>query len=183
MEHTESPADPVDAIRKRVKELRGKRGWNAEELGQRLEAAGIPWNRSIVANFESGRRRPLTVVEWLALARVLDVAPLNLLVPLVDGNYLVTPEESAPNSDVRAWVRGQRPLNGTDEHAFFTEVSLDDLRQRIEDVQTALELDGPKPGESLEDKQLREARRMTKQNRAIKASEEQQAGEDGGVDG
>jgi transcriptional regulator with XRE-family HTH domain len=104
----------MDVVRARVKELRGRNGWSGAELGERLSALGVPWNRSVVANFESGRRPAVSVQELLALALVLDVAPINLLVPLYSEPYRVTPEGTDPQNsvDVWSWLRGEQPLPG-----------------------------------------------------------------------
>ncbi|MFE1346984.1 hypothetical protein ACFW57_20600, partial [Streptomyces sp. NPDC058757] len=81
-----------------------------------------PWNRSVVANFESGRRPAVSVQELLALAVALDVAPVNLLVPLDSEPYKVTPTGTEPHSsgEVWRWMRGQHPLNGTSPAAART---------------------------------------------------------------
>lgn len=114
MKHTDDAAAPVETLRKRVKELRGRAGLTAVELADQLSKLGVPWNRSIVANFEAGRRPSVSVVEWLALAQVLDVAPLHLLVsPDAQATdlYQVTPNRTAPVPAVREWIRGYYPLN------------------------------------------------------------------------
>jgi transcriptional regulator with XRE-family HTH domain len=105
----------MDAVRSRVKELRGRKGWSGAELGERLSALGVPWNRSVVANFESGRRPTVSVQELLALSLLLDVAPVNLLVPLDSEPYRITPQGSDAYSsgDVWQWMRGHQPLPGT----------------------------------------------------------------------
>lgn len=98
----------MDAVRARVKELRGRKGWSGADLGEQLSKLGVPWNRSVVANFESGRRPAVSVQELLALALVLDVAPVNLLVPLHSEPYQVTPKGTDPQNalDVWSWMRG-----------------------------------------------------------------------------
>lgn len=124
----EIAAGPVAVIAKRVKELRGRRGWTAADVGQRLQNEGVRWDRFTVANLESGKRQNVTVVELLALAKVLDVAVVNLLVPVNDAPFQVTPDRVEDADTVRAWVRGQKPLPGMDERTFFTEVSIADMR-------------------------------------------------------
>jgi transcriptional regulator with XRE-family HTH domain len=126
---------PVATIASRVKELRGRRGWTAADLGAALTRRGIKWDRFTVAGLESGKRQNVTVSELLALALVLDVAPVNLLVPVTTVPFEVTPARVEPADDVRAWFRGEHPLPGVDERTFYTEVSMDDLRQRQREMQ------------------------------------------------
>lgn len=119
-------AVPVPTIAQRVKALRQRKGWSAEELGNALKAKGVKWDRFTVANLENGKRQNVTVVELLALALVLDVAPVNLLVPLDSEPYQVTPDgtEAQNSADVWLWMRGQCPLPGTSkagERIYFTE--------------------------------------------------------------
>src|SRR5690606_40095096 len=74
----------------------------------------------------------LSVVQLLALARVLNVAPVHLLIepeapgPDVDDQaalpYKVTPSEIVPRYQARAWMRGLASLPGTDLRTFFREV-------------------------------------------------------------
>lgn len=87
---------------------------------------GVRWDRSIVANLENGRRATVSVEELLALAYVLDVAPVHLVVPLDDGQFHVTPEWATNADRAREWFRGQHPLPSTDPRIFFSEVPLDE---------------------------------------------------------
>lgn len=116
-------------IAQRVKQLRGRRGWTAAQLGEAASKHGIRWDRFTVASLETGKRQNVTVQELFALALALDVAPVNLLVPLDDSPYQVTPRRSEGADAVRAWVRGESPLPGTDERTYRAEVSLADLRR------------------------------------------------------
>ncbi len=77
-----------------------------------MTRAGVTWDRSIVANFETGRRPYVTAEELFALAAVLDVAPVDLVVPkgLTSEPYQVTPAISAPADTVREWIRGEGVL-------------------------------------------------------------------------
>lgn len=124
---------PVPAIAQRVKALRRRKGWSAEELGKALKAESVKWDRFTVANLESGKRQNVTVVELLALAKVLDVAVVHLLVPVNDEPYQVTPEYAESADAVREWVRGNKPLPGTDTEAqrtFYSEVAMADIKRR-----------------------------------------------------
>jgi transcriptional regulator with XRE-family HTH domain len=128
MEHAEAE-DPVSVIARRVKELRGRKGFTAQELADKLRASGVPWDRATVTKLETRRRQNVSVVEFLALAHALDVAPVHLLVPLGEGSYRVTPEESAPTARVRLWVKGESTLRGTDPQIYMTERPVGELGQ------------------------------------------------------
>lgn len=118
----------TDVIGRRVRETRKRQGLTAQQLADLMRDCGVAWNRSIVANLENGRRQDVTVVELLALGRVLHVAPIHLLVPPTnDGTFHVTPNEAQPPSMARSWIRGAEALNGTDMRIFRTEVPLDEL--------------------------------------------------------
>lgn len=116
--------DPTRVVAARVKALRSKRGWSAQRLADELTKVGIPWDRSIVANFENHRRQTVGVEELLGLAYVLDVAPIHLLVPPADDQvfYGVTPEMAIPLREARAWIRGREPAIGQDPRSYFAEV-------------------------------------------------------------
>jgi transcriptional regulator with XRE-family HTH domain len=64
-----------------VRYWRTRRKMSAETLSAAMTAAGAPMNRSVLANFENGRRPSLSVAELLAFAAVLRVPPLALLIP------------------------------------------------------------------------------------------------------
>ena len=128
------PPRPVEAVAQRVRELRTDRGWSRRKLGEELTEAGLEWDRDIVTNFELGRRRTLSVDEFLILAFVLDIAPVHLLVPPYpqrgsegwrpDGPddsapYQVTPKLLASCHEVRQFVRAYEPLPGQDPWKFY----------------------------------------------------------------
>ncbi|MEU1813432.1 helix-turn-helix transcriptional regulator [Micromonospora aurantiaca (nom. illeg.)] len=117
-------AGPTQVIRLRVRELRAKQGWSAERLAAEMTKVGVAWTRVVVTKLETGRRPDISVVELLALAFVLDVAPIHLLVPVADGHvlYRVTPELSTPADQAREWVRGRSPMPGQDPRRYFAEV-------------------------------------------------------------
>ncbi|AWT42811.1 MULTISPECIES: helix-turn-helix transcriptional regulator [Streptomyces] len=128
MEH-ETAVTPVEAVAQRVRDARNRKGLTAQELADRLKAAGVPWDRGTVTKLETGRRQNVSIVEWLALARVLDVAPVHLLVPLENGgSYMATPAEAAKTDRVRYWVRGLVPLGRTNVRMFRTEVPAAELK-------------------------------------------------------
>lgn len=110
MKHNQATATPLGTIAGRVSALRKQRGLSAARLAQEMTNAGVPWERIVVSNLETGRRQSLSITEWLALAYVLDVSPLTLLLPAEDADYKVTPERTAPASVVGAWLMGPHAL-------------------------------------------------------------------------
>lgn len=102
----------MQTVVSRLKELRRRRGLTAQQLADGMSDAGIPWEYGVVAKLETGRRKALSVAEWLALARVLDVPPVALLLPEEDTEYQVTPG-SAPLSAhaVGEWLISPKPLS------------------------------------------------------------------------
>lgn len=128
---------PVQTVALRVSELRKRKDLTAAEVGRRMkEDHGVRWDRFTVANLESGKRQNVTVVELLALARVLDVAPLHLLVPLEEVSYQVTPREEQPAARVRDWIRGVDPLPGMNQRIYFSEVPMEEMRARFRRMPT-----------------------------------------------
>jgi hypothetical protein len=73
----------------------------------------------------------VTVDELLVLARALDVAPVNLLVPPRAGDdapYEVAPGRVEQNGDVREWIRGYGVLTGGDSQLHAAEMPIEDFR-------------------------------------------------------
>jgi hypothetical protein len=91
-----------------------------------MAGVGVPWDRSVVANLENGRRSGVSVQEWLALAYVLSVQPVHLLVPIdatEDTPYQLVPKGRPSNAlPVRAWIRGQTIIGAVDPRRYFSEV-------------------------------------------------------------
>ena len=122
---------PHRVIAARMKELRKRHGWTAEQLAEKLTAVGIKWDRSIVSNVETGRRASITVEEMMALAMVLDTSPVHMMVPLEDrraigDTYAVTKATKTVPSLARRWVRGQMRLGPQDRRLFYSEVPVDE---------------------------------------------------------
>lgn len=64
--------------------------------------------RSVLANFEGGRRPALSVAELIVLARILEVPPIQLLFPV--GRQTETsawPEGPVPTWDALKWFTGE----------------------------------------------------------------------------
>lgn len=94
-------------IMQAVKKRRLEKDWSGTRLAAEMTKAGVPWDRSVVANLENGRRKSLRVHELFTLAYVLDVdTPLDLLFPPADEartRYPVTPDLEVHQNIVRMW--------------------------------------------------------------------------------
>lgn len=121
-------------IAERVRDLLARKRWTAQQLVDALGEVGVEWTRLIVANLlvkkSDRRRRYVTVDELLALAYVLDVAPIHLLVPIDNEArwYAVTPKVLHPAGLVRNWIRGRIPMPGRDRRVYFSEVPENEWR-------------------------------------------------------
>lgn len=75
-----------------IRRLRTSQKISAQVLADRVTGLGLPMSRSTVADIENGRRKFISVAELLAIATVLNAAPVMLVFPgpyadieLVDG--------------------------------------------------------------------------------------------------
>ena len=119
-----------DIVADRIRTARKRRGWSAQELADRLAAAGAPeLSMFVISNIESGRRkadgkrrRDVSVDELFVIAYVLGVPPIHLLVPAAESEI---PVEVAPGVQVSKpelmlrWIRGDETLPGIDPRGYF----------------------------------------------------------------
>ena len=108
---------------RRMRELRERRGWTAEQLASRCAETGMKsLTRSVIANAESGRRQGgFTIEEMLTLAYVLDVAPVYLFLPIDAAPVSYTTRWVSSAGYLREWVRGNFPLPGQDARLYETQ--------------------------------------------------------------
>ena len=132
-----SGADPTelsvsDAVARRIKEARARRGWTAKQLAEQCAARGLTrLTHSVLNNIESGRhnnagerKRDVSVDELLGLALVLDVAPLHLLaLPESAGGEiavrLLPGVAVSDNPDLLLWMRGEKALPENDARLYY----------------------------------------------------------------
>lgn len=131
---------PTASIARQVKALRTRQGITAEQLAERMRAVGVPFDKTVLANLETGRRRFVTVQELLALAYVLDVAPVHLVVPTQAGVFQVVPAprelddgqaDVVDRAEVRRWIAGEQPLPETDLQLYVTQIDEETFRERF----------------------------------------------------
>lgn len=134
---------PMETLAFRVRQLRARKEWTATQLGNALTANGVPWDRFTVKALENGKRKNVTVIEFLALAAVLDVAPVHLLFPLQDGMYEITPDgdgvEDISIDRARWWFQGINPLPETNRQTYFSERPVEQLSVNDRSMDISLE--------------------------------------------
>jgi hypothetical protein len=79
-----------------------------------MKQHGIGWDRSIVANLETGRRASVTVAELCALAWIFDASVLELLMPPNGQALQVTPDVDVSAFSALPWMAGELPPPGHD---------------------------------------------------------------------
>ncbi|MFH0243617.1 hypothetical protein ACGRHY_14585 [Streptomyces sp. HK10] len=115
---TQSPRESVwserlaSAIAHEVRRHRMTLGLSAQQLSDRCAELGMPIQRSVLANLESGRRATVTVAEVLVLAAALGIAPAQLLFA-VGYEEKVEPLPGCTKDPLVAveWLAGDKGLN------------------------------------------------------------------------
>jgi transcriptional regulator with XRE-family HTH domain len=135
----QSPRDPEEVLRERLKRYRDHRGWSQQELARRVTEAGVTMHQTTVAKIEGqGEQKPrkVTVGELLALAVALDVPPAVLLLPLEEQvDVAVTPSTHAPVWGLYDWIAGDSPLESTDRPAWRRGVEPLAAYRRVKDAE------------------------------------------------
>jgi transcriptional regulator with XRE-family HTH domain len=103
-------ADVARVIAAEVRRYRQMRGLSAQQLADRTAELGLPMQRSVLANLESGRRTTVTVAELLVLAAALSVAPVLLVFPVGQiAEAGVLPNRSVSSWSAARWLSGLPP--------------------------------------------------------------------------
>ena len=103
---------PESVFRRRLKEAREEARMSQRDLVQRLDAIGLSLNQSAIARIERGERH-VSLDEAIAIAAVLDAAPIHLFLPIEGESAHLAPKLKVQIDRARAWARGQRPLDPT----------------------------------------------------------------------
>jgi transcriptional regulator with XRE-family HTH domain len=131
---------PSEIVAHRVREIRRRRDMTVVQLAEQCVEHGMPGlTAQAIFNIETTRpgrpQRPVSVDELLALAYVLQVSPLDLLVPIDDDPMISVPGTGHgdwPREQVRDWVSARSPLPGIDERLFYTELPPQEWRRALE---------------------------------------------------
>lgn len=68
-------------VAREVRRHRQAKGMSAQQLADACGEVGVSVQRSVIANFENGRRASIGVAEILAFAAALEVSPMELIFP------------------------------------------------------------------------------------------------------
>jgi transcriptional regulator with XRE-family HTH domain len=117
-------ARPSEVFRDQLRGVRERKRWTQLELARVLtEDLGEETHQATITKIEKGTRG-VSLDDALRLAAVLDVSPLNMVVPRgAEPEVLLAPELAVTPRRMRQWVRGQRPLRKEGERFYFSEVS------------------------------------------------------------
>jgi transcriptional regulator with XRE-family HTH domain len=133
-----------DVVAERVREVRKKQGLTAAQLASLCADRGYPeLTTQALSNIESGRRdkegrrrRYVTADELMALAVVLEVAPVYLLIPPLPSEEQPLPDDAAERHTLaRVWqsfIKGERPLPGMDPQRFLSEVPPEEFARSLQ---------------------------------------------------
>lgn len=152
-----SPRTFSDVVAERIREVRKKQGMTAAQLARLCADRGYPeLTTQALSNIESGRRdkegrrrRYVTADELMALAVVLEVAPVYLLIPPLPSPDQPLPDDAAERHTLaRVWqsfIKGEKPLPGMDPQRFLSEVPPEEFTRslhRMAEVNDAEGVDG-----------------------------------------
>ncbi|WP_192810106.1 helix-turn-helix domain-containing protein [Actinomadura rudentiformis] len=95
-----------------IRRHRDRSGLSAQQVADACsDDYGLSMKRSVIANLESGRRPTLSLMELLVLARVLRVAPVQLVIPIGHEEEIeVLPGTVVRTWDALKWFTGDAPL-------------------------------------------------------------------------
>lgn len=104
---TDWQKEMTDRIGKRVQELR--RDKTALWLSERTEELGMKISRSALSELENGKRKSISLAEFLILALALETSPAMLLYPdYPDGEVEIWPGKRMPAMEAFSWLGGEK---------------------------------------------------------------------------
>lgn len=110
MTQEEWPARLARTMATEVRRFRQVRGMSAQQLADRCTELGMPIARSVLANFESGRRPTLSVAELLVIAQALRVPPAALVFPVgYQQRVEALPGRKIDTFQATQWFGGEGP--------------------------------------------------------------------------
>jgi transcriptional regulator with XRE-family HTH domain len=136
-EETAPVRDFGTVVRQQARRIRSAQGLTVEQLAARCEELGLTdFNSTLITAIEIGRKKSVTVDEWIQLAAALDVAPIHLLVPTdSEQETWVGEKQHYAAADIRRWVRGSRPLDFTNSRTYFTQVPEEEWTTLVQHIE------------------------------------------------
>jgi transcriptional regulator with XRE-family HTH domain len=121
---------PSEAAAEELRRVRMRKGWNQQQLADRLHELGAPIDRATISKIETGDRR-VTLDETFWFAYALGVSPAALVLPRPARSMVaVTPTTSVTALETLYWLRGVYSLAEGEwdeaEERFFAEETLDE---------------------------------------------------------
>lgn len=143
------PREWAAEIGRAVQRTRKAQGLSAAKLSELCAESGFPIPRNTIANLENGRKETVPIHEVVILARALNVAPIDLLFPLVDrtsdsplgsAEPKQRPELSQRLAGIRRFIMGPRRAPGmSSDYAVYNRhewLAVDVKRQQEREGQT-----------------------------------------------
>lgn len=128
---SKSHLTPAQIFGQRVRETRERRGWTQAELAEKLHI-----ERTTLNKIEKGSRGDIRISQLFEFAKVLDIAPVHLLTPRLEGVGMVPTPGSKPMRprDARSWIRGEVVLGKPDPVEYLLDLPEDEQRLLLEEL-------------------------------------------------
>ncbi|MFJ4863434.1 helix-turn-helix domain-containing protein [Streptomyces sp. NPDC088748] len=143
-------------VAKQLRRHRESRGMSAQELSDKCAALGAPIQRSVIANFENGRRSSIGISEILVFAAALKIPPVWLITGAgFERTMEYLPGEHTDPYSCGAWFYGTLPQEGEgddyDENPFpyfedlrFDITNLTNVLQEVSELEAKAASEAPK---------------------------------------
>lgn len=103
-------------VASQVRRYRQARGWSTQRLADECTKLGLSIQRSVLANFESGRRTTVTIAEVLVFGKALGVPPILLFLPVgTSASVEILPGQERSTWAATKWFTGEAafPVEGS----------------------------------------------------------------------
>lgn len=115
-----------------VRRYREECGLSAQQFADACTEAGLPMKRSIIANFENGRRATVSIDELLVFAKVLKVPPIYLMLPVGRADETeVLPGAKMDTYRAALWLSGSLPFDKSDGYEVTKSLPLPKYRHIV----------------------------------------------------
>ncbi|HKS47406.1 MAG TPA: helix-turn-helix transcriptional regulator [Amycolatopsis sp.] len=107
----------AEVVATEIKRHRKRRRMSAQRLSDATAELGAPIPRTVLSNFENGRRPTISLAELLVIARALEVPPILLIFPIgrVDRSEFLPGAQAEPWIAAR-WFSGEEDLEDVLPH-------------------------------------------------------------------